>query len=244
MTNPQTADPRVADLVTAGKIRAAFFLPQFVDEGGELRGLGTGYIGIDLSRALAKRLGIAAEIVGLPTPAKVVESLQSGACDIAFMGIDPTRTAELDFSPAAFQFDYTYMVPAGSGIGSAADADQTGVRVAIVSGHASTLAAKRLIKHATLLANDIPDQAFDLLRMGKVDAWAFPRPVLEEYVTKLPGARLLDNSFGFNRVGIAMRKDQPERLAYLAAFIEEAKASGLIQRIIEDGKLHGYEVAR
>jgi hypothetical protein len=88
----RTPDPRVADLVQAGKIRAALFLPQYTKDSatGEIRGVGTGFIGIDMARALAARLGIEPQIVGYPTPAKVVECLTTGACDVAFMGIEPT----------------------------------------------------------------------------------------------------------------------------------------------------------
>ena len=35
---------------------------------------------------------------------------------------------------------------------------------------------------------------------------------------------------------------QAGRLAYLSEFVEEAKASGLVQRAIDRAGLHGYEV--
>ena len=109
-----------------------------------------------------------------PTPAKAVECLKTSAGDVAFMGIEPSRAAELDFSPPAFQFDYTYLVPAGSSIHSAADADRPGLRIAVAHNHASSLALSRMVKHAELIGAELPDTAFDLLRAGNADAFALP----------------------------------------------------------------------
>jgi hypothetical protein len=66
----QLADPRAADLVQSGKIRTALFLPQYTKDSatGQVRGLGMGKIALEVSRALATRLGIEMQIVEQPTP--------------------------------------------------------------------------------------------------------------------------------------------------------------------------------
>lgn len=242
--NRRADDPQVADLVQARKIRAALFLPQYTNDPltGELRGLGTGILGIAIAQALAARIGVEARIVGYPTPSKVVESLKAGACDLGFLGIEPSRAAEIDFSPPVFQFDYTYLVPPFSAILSASDADRSGVRIAVVRNHASTLALSRIVKHAELVGSELPDAAFDLLRADNADAFAFPRDVLLDYSVKLPGSRVLEDRYGINRVGIAIRKGQTGRLAYISEFVEEAKASGMIKLAIERGGLRGFRV--
>jgi len=94
-----------------------------------------------------------------------------------------------------------------------------------------------------LVGAELPDSGFALLRDGKADVLAFPREVLIDYSTKLPGSRVLDEPYGINAVGVAIAKGQPERLAYLSEFLEEAKASGLIQRLIEQGGLRGFQVS-
>jgi len=242
--NCAPSDPRVADLVHAGKIRAALFLPQYTQDSvtSEVRGLGTGFVGIAITRELAAWIGIEAEIVGYPTPAAVVECLKTGACDIAFLGIELSRVAELDFSLPIFQFDYTFLVPARSVIHSAADADRSGVRIAVVRNHASTLALSRVVKQAELVGSELPNAAFALLRGGDADALAFPRDVLLDFSAKLPGSQVLEDRYGINRVGIAIRKGQTGRLSYVNAFVEEAKASGMIERAIERGGLRGFRV--
>jgi polar amino acid transport system substrate-binding protein len=236
---------RVGDWVQAGTIRAALFLPQYAEDLAthEIRGIGSGFLGIEIAHALAAQLGITAQIIGYPTPADVVECLKSGGCDIAFMGIEPSRVAQLAFSPPVFQFEFTYLVPEGSPIQTIADADRPGVRIAFVRHHAAAVTLQRVVKAATLLDNALPEAAFTMLQSGAADAMAFPRPVLADFSAQLPGSRLLADAYGVNRVGIAMQRGNAQRLAFLREFVEHAKASGLIQRMIEQGDLRGYQVA-
>jgi polar amino acid transport system substrate-binding protein len=241
----QPADPRVADLVRTGKIRLALFLPQYVNDpaSGALRGVGTGVIAIEIAQALAARLGIEASLLALSTPTKTVEALKHGGCDVAFLGIEPSRAAEVDFTSAVFEFDYTYLVPAGSTIRSSTDAERPGVRAAIVSSHASALALRRSASQAELIGSELPDDAFALLVAGKADAFALPRGQLLDYSGKLPGSCVLDDSYGINRVAMAVQKGRSGWRAYFSKFVEDAKASGLIAQIIARGALRGFQVA-
>lgn len=237
------ADPRVAALAAAGAIRLALFLPQYAEDATGLRGIGTGFIAIEIVGALAARLGVAAQVIKYPSPKDAVAGLQAGACDLAFLGIEPSRLAVVDFSPALFQFDYSLLVPAGSPIESLEDTDQAGLRIGLVDGHASALALRRIVKHAELIGVELPESAFDLLRDRKVDALAFPRDQLIAFAGRLPGARVLANGYGVNRVGMAVAKGSAGLLSYLSDFAAEAKATGLVRRAIERGSLDGFDVA-
>ena len=94
----QTAtDPRVADLVKAGKIRIGVF-PSFQyskTATGQPQGLAIG-----ISRALSQRLGLG-EVVTVehPTPPKVIECVKAGECDFGFMLIDPPEQPRLISRP-------------------------------------------------------------------------------------------------------------------------------------------------
>lgn len=242
----QVSDPRVADLVRAGKVRAAMFLPQFTKDPvtGELRGAAGGVVMVALAHALAARLGVEVLLVGHPTPLKATECLKADACDVVLgMGIDRTRETDVDFSSPFMELDFTYLVASGSSIRSVADADRPGVRIAAVRNHASTLALSRILKHAELVYAETPDTTFELLRAGRADAFAQARPVLLDYSTQLPASRVLTERYGAYLLAMALSKGKAERLAYITEFIEESKASGLVQRAIEDGGLRGVQVA-
>jgi polar amino acid transport system substrate-binding protein len=244
-TRSMAADPRITDLVQTGKIRLAVFLPQYNKDPatGEIRPVGTGFVAAEFVRALAARLGIAMQVLGYPTPSKAIEGLKARECDLALMGIEPSRVSEVDFTPPVVQFDYTFLAPAGSTIQSAKDADQPGIRIAVVRNHASTLTLSRIVKHAELIGSDLPDAAFDLLRGGKVDVFAAPREVLIDYAATLPGSRVLEDAYGVNNIGVAVTKGEAGRLAYFSEFVDEAKTSGLLRGAIERGGLPTFRVA-
>ena len=64
--------------------------PQYTKDpvSGELRGAGPGPALLDIARALAARIGVEVELIGYQTPDEVMECLNAGACDVAFMGLE------------------------------------------------------------------------------------------------------------------------------------------------------------
>lgn len=242
----QAADPRIADIVKAGKVRVGLHLPQFVQDKktGEIRGNGTGTVIVPIAHALAARMGVKLELIGNQTPPVLIECLKAGNCDVGFLGVRPARTKLVDFAPPHIMVPFTYLVPAKSPVRTIDDADKPGIRIAAVRNHASTHVLHEVIKHAKLIEVTIPDEAFELIRSGKADAYASPRPPVLEYAKQLPGSRVLDGSYGANRQSIALAKGQAARLAYVTAFVEDAKASGVIAKAIAAaGGNRGIEVA-
>jgi polar amino acid transport system substrate-binding protein len=237
-----SADPRVADLVKAGRIRVALATAPIMATrdaaSGELRG-----VAVDLARELASRIGVALVPVVYPRPGAIMDGLASAAWDIAFLGVDPARAAQADFTPAYLEVDLTYLVPAASAIARVADADKPGIRIAVPRGDLVDILLSRQLKQATLVRAETVAGAFDLLRDGQADVCAEPRPNLLQDQARLPGSRVLADRFGVNRVAIVVPKGNPGRLAWLAEFIESAKASGLVQSAVERAGLRGVQVA-
>jgi len=239
----QAPDPRVADLIQAGKVRAGLGVvaPHWAIKDpatGELRG-----VAVDLARALASRLGIEFVPVEYPSPTKVLDGLKVGAWDVGFLGVDPSRAAVVDFSPPYLQIDATYLVPAGSSIRNLADADQPGVRIAVSRKSVEDIVLSRMLKRAELRRVETVGAGFDLLRDGNADVLATPRPTALLFSARLPGFRVLEDRFHATFGAMAVPKGQTGRLAYISEFIEEAKASGLVQQAIERAGLRGVQVA-
>src|ERR1700750_2747005 len=88
IAHAQTADPRVADLVRAGKLHVGLFLPQY---GKGPDGLKTSVWG-ENARAYAARVGIPLVIVEHATPPEAVACLKAGACDLLFLPLDARAT--------------------------------------------------------------------------------------------------------------------------------------------------------
>jgi polar amino acid transport system substrate-binding protein len=238
-TQPST-DPRVADLIKAGQIRVALYVPQYTKDPatGALRGWP-----VDLVSALAVRIGVKGVPVEHPNPADALSSVVAGSCDAAIIGIEAARAAKVDYSPPLVEADYTLLAPAGSPYRSLTDADLPGVRVAAVRHHASTIALQKLIKHATFVYADMPEPTFEILRRGDADLFASLHEVLRHYADRLPGSRVWEGRYGFNSLGIAVPKGHTERLGYASEFAEEAKASGIVQKAIDCSGWRGTHVA-
>ena len=169
------SDWRVADLVKAGKIRAALAEAPIIatkdPSTSELRG-----VAVDLSRELAVRIGVELVQVPYPRPGTVMAGLKSNEWDIAFLGIDPARSAEADFSPAYLEVDLRFLVPLNSLIHTMTDADTTGIRIAVPRGDLVDVLLGKRLKQAELVRADTVVGAFELLQTGKADVCALPLP--------------------------------------------------------------------
>src|SRR5262245_44112504 len=236
-TAQQAPDPRVADLVQAGKLRVAVGLgtPALAIKNsttGELRGPT-----MELGRALAARIGVVFAPVEYVRPGTILDGLQTNAWDVAFLVIDPVRAEKADFSHPYMQSDFTYLVAEGSPIRSVGDVDQPGVRIAVPRGDASDLRLTPALKHAELVRTESLDAASELLRSGQAHARASPRVVLLAESARLPGSRVLDDRFAVVSYGALVPKGHAGRLAYINQFIADAKVSGLVARAIESAGL-------
>jgi polar amino acid transport system substrate-binding protein len=235
----QTTDPRVADVVRAGKLRVGLFLPQY---GKGLDGLKT-TVWVETARAYAAHVGVPLVVVEHAAPPEAIGCLKAGSCDQLFLPRD-ARAAEVgDFSNPIFQFDYTLMVPAGSSITKVPDADRHGVRIAAVRNHASTNELLRQLKQPEFVYAETPEQTFALIRDGKADAMASTRLVLLDFSEKLPGARVLADRYGANLNRMVVPKGKADWRAYVNEFVEEAKSTGAVQKFIERGGTRGVTVA-
>jgi polar amino acid transport system substrate-binding protein len=239
----QTSDPRIADLVRTGRLRVGIGLANLGSAikdpaTGELRG-----IAADLARALAARIGVALQPVEYPRPGAVLAGASSDAWDVAFLVIDPARSAMADVSPPYMQSDFSYLIPSASSIRNPADADQPGNRIAVPRGDAVDLTLSRLLKRATLVRVDNQAAGAAMLRAGQVSAYAAPRPVLLAMSAQLPGSHVIEQAFGTISFAAFVPKGHAAHLAYVSEFVEQAKASGLVQQFIDRSGMRGFKVA-
>ena len=67
--------------------------------------------------------------------------------------------------------------------------------------------------------------------------------MLLDYSTQLPASRVLEDRYGANINRMVVPKGQAGRLVYVSEFVEEAKASGLVQKAIDRAGPRGVTVA-
>jgi polar amino acid transport system substrate-binding protein len=196
-----------------------------------------------MAAEIAKRLGVPIKLVPFKTPGELADAANTDVWDIGLIGAEPQRAETIAFSPAYVEIEATYLVPAGSPIKTIADVDRAGVRIAVTGRSAYGLWLDRNIKHAELVRSDTLDSAFEQFVSDKLDALAGLRPRLISDVAKLPGARILDGQFSAVQQAVGTARKNAAGAKFLRGFVEEAKSSGLVARLIERHKVVGLSVA-
>jgi polar amino acid transport system substrate-binding protein len=230
------------ELTPTGKLRVGVNLSNFLlvqrNADGTIRGIVP-----DLAEELAKRLGVTAELRKYEKVGEVADGAKKGEWDVAFIGAEPQRAAEIDFTAPYVEIEACYLVPAGSPIRSMDDVDRKGVRIAVGDRSAYHLWLARNIKHATLMTADGIEASYQLFLKEKLDVLAGLKPRLMDDVAKLAGAKILEGRFTAVQQAIGTPKGRPEGAAYLRKFAEEVKASGLVAKLIERHGIRGLAVA-
>jgi len=239
---PVTFNPAlVAELAPRGVLRAAINLSNFLLVTGRAANGDPQGIAPDMAGEIAARLGVPLELIAYESPGKLADAVADW--DVGLIGADPARAAEIAFSAAYLEIEATYLVPADSKIHSIDEVDRTGVRIAVAARSAYDLYLRRTIQTAELVHAAGLDASYELFLREKLDALAGLRPRLEKDVEKLPGARVLGGRFTSVQQAVGTAKARVASTAFLAAFVEEAKASGLVAALIERHGVHGVNVA-
>jgi polar amino acid transport system substrate-binding protein len=159
------------------------------------------------------------------------------------MPVDEERKKFVDFGNAYHLLQSTYLVAPDSTIKSVAEANRAGVRIAGAKDTATFRASNKASPNATHISLAGVDAAVDAMRAGQADAIALSRESLTGLAAKIPGSRVLDGGFLNSTTAVAVPKGHPEALAYVSAFVEEAKASGAVRRALDDMGLKNSQVA-
>jgi len=198
---------------------------------------------VTLANALAKKLGVPLEFVPYLGTGEIQGSAASGVWDVSFMPVDETRKKFVDFGAPYHLLQSTYLIAPGADVKSVADADRAGVRIAGVAGTATFRASNAASPNATHITVKGVDEAVALMKAGEADAIALSRESLTGLKGKIPGSHLLDGGFLNSTTAVAVPKNKPEALAYVTAFVEEAKASGLVRRAFDEVGMKSSQVA-
>jgi polar amino acid transport system substrate-binding protein len=198
---------------------------------------------VDLAAELAKQLNVPVEFMIAPNTGQLVDALEAETLDVSFMPVDEERKNRVAFGPVYFLVESTYMVTEASGLKKVDEVDRSGVRVVGIANTTTIRAAARSLKNTTIIAAQSIGEAVEMLTGGKADAFALSRDSLPPFVAKLPGSRIVDGGFQLTGIAIAVPKGRPDGLAYVSAFLEKAKNSGVARRAFDRAGLSHLPVA-
>lgn len=232
-----------AELAPTGTLRAAINMANFLLVSGRSADGGPEGVAPDMAREIATRLGVPVTYVPFESPGLLADEALHNVWDIGLIGAEPARAEHIAFTAAYVEIEATYLVPAGSPLQTIEDVDKPGVRIAVSARSAYDLYLTRHLQHAELVRAEGLNASFDLFVNEKFDALAGLRPRLISDVEKLPGARVLDGRFTAVQQAIGTPRGRDASIAFLRDFVEEAKSSGLVARLIERHRVRGLSVA-
>ena len=233
----------LAELAPSGVLRAGINMANFLLVSGSGPAGEPAGVAPDMAREIAARLGVPVAYVPFARPGELADAAGQGVWDIGLIAAEPVRAEQIAFSPAYAEIAATYLVPAGSPLKTLEDVDRAGVRIAVAARSAYDLWLSRHIRHAELVRAPGLDAAYQLFVADRLDALAGLKPRLLQDVEQLPGARILDGQFTAVQQAVGTARRNEAGAAFLCDFIEEAKASGLVARLIERHGIRGLSVA-
>jgi len=233
----------LAELAPTGVLRAGINLSNILLVTGRSPAGDPEGVSPDMAAEVARRLGVAVQYVPFQTPGELADAAGTGVWDIGLIGAEPQRAAHIAFTAAYCEIEASYLVWTGSPLNSIAAVDAAGVRIVTAGRAAYGLWLERNIKHATLVPTDTVGGAADRFRHERLEAMAGLRPRLLTDVKEIPGTRILEGKFMSVQQAIGTARKNADGAAFLRSFVEEAKSSGLVARLIEKHKVKGLSVA-
>ena len=237
------SDKLRAELAPTGVLRAGINLSNFLLVTGRTADGDPVGVAPDVAKAIADSLGVPIKYVSFKSPGELADQAGKGVWDIGLIGAEPQRAAVMTFSAAYVEIEATYMVPPGSPLKSIADVDSKGVRIAVSARSAYGLWLENNIKNATLVPVSGLEGAFNRFLEEKFDALAGLRPGLLKDLEKHPELEILDGKFTAVQQAVGCNKPAAEGARYIADFVENAKKSGLVAKLIEKHRVKGLSVA-
>ena len=217
--------------VEAGKLtmatNATFPPYEMTTDAGEFEG-----IDIEAAQAIADKLGLELQIDNMDFDAALL-SVQQGKADITMAGITVTdeRKAVMAFSDSYATGIQSIIVPEGSDIASPDDlADK---KIGTQRGTTGYIYCTDDFGEDAVVAYDSGLTAVQALNNGQVDAVVIDNAPAKEYVAANPGLKVLETSYAEEDYAIGMNKDNTALVEAVNAALEELKADGTLQAIVD-----------
>jgi polar amino acid transport system substrate-binding protein len=239
IAGPASADALKDEMAPTGKLRVAIGISPAGGAFWSTRNEAGGYAGVpvDLGKEMAAQLGVSVEYVAYQNSGQITDAASKGSWDVTFLPKDPERETKMSFGPTYEVADATYIVKAGSMATNFQTLDQPGVKVAAVNNTTTMRGAIAHLKHAKVTGYQTYDEIFGLLKNGEVDAFALSRDQLNAMAKKIPGTRVLDETFKQTVTAVAVPLNHPLALAFVTKFMTDATSNGMLRKAYDNNGL-------
>src|SRR3954470_10760125 len=233
---PACADALKDEIAPTGKLRVAIAISPAGGAFWSTKSEAGGYAGVpvELGREMAAELGVPVEYVAHQNSGQITDAAAKSSWDVTFLPKDPEREGRMSFGPTYEVADATYIVKAGSAVTDFKSLDQPGVTVAAVNNTTTMRGAMAHLKHAKVTGYQSYDEIFNLLKNGEIDAFALSRDQLNAMARKIPGSRVMDETFKQTVTAVAVPPNRPLALAFAGKFLTEATSNGTLRKAYDN----------
>ena len=217
--------------VEAGKLtmatNATFPPYEMTTDAGDIEG-----IDVETAQAIADKLGLELQIDDMDFDAALL-SVQQGKADIVMAGVTVTdeRKAVMDFSDTYAEGIQSIIVKEDSTIASPDDlADKM---IGTQRGTTGYIYCSDDFGDDHVTPYDDGLTAVQALNNGQVDAVVIDNAPAKEFVEANPGLKILDTAYAQEDYAIGVAKGNTELLNAINGALEELKADGTLQAIVD-----------
>jgi polar amino acid transport system substrate-binding protein len=235
------------EVAPTGTLRTTFLSTNMVQGHFDpATGVTTGVIA-DITKAMARELGVPYEIFAAPNAAEIVKRLNARESDIGFFAADPERAKEVDFSRPYAQMFNAYVVPAQSKIEKSSDLDQKGMTIAAIKGQTQVVAIGKMVKNAEVVPFDHKLSQKELETMfseGKINAYGPNRQDAETIAEASHGVlRVLNDNFLIVDQDLVVTKPDAAKLPVINKLLTKVIKDGVVQEALARQGIRGVAVA-
>jgi polar amino acid transport system substrate-binding protein len=239
MAGPMCAEDLRGEIAPTGKLRVAIGISAAGGAFWSNKTESGGYSGVpvDLGKEMAAQLGVPVEYVAYQNSGQITDAASKGVWDVTFLPQDKERETKMSFGPIYEVADATYIVKAGSPITNFATLDQPGIKVAAVNNTTTMRGAQAHLKNAEVTGYQTYDEIFDLLKNGEIDAFALSRDQLNKMALKIPGTRVIEETFKKTVTAVAVPLNHRQSLAFATKFMTDATSNGVLRKAYDNNGL-------
>ena len=186
----------------------------------------------DLCRAIADSMGVEPEFIEAVS-ANRIPFLQEDTVDVVIstMTVNEERKLEIDFSHVYYVAGQSLLVKDGSDIKSIDDL--AGKVVCSGEGSTSEKNIRELAPEAELLLFKTYTEGGQALADGRCDAVSTDNTILFGLAEQFEGTGLVGDTFTEEPLGIGIKKDREDLVAYVDAVLEGLKENGGLKALYE-----------
>lgn len=231
----------IDQLAPTGRLRAGVVVAPApsvffaVEEGGKPKG-----VTVDLLGLFAEQMKLPLDLLAFPNSGEVTEAVAKGECDAAFMPRDAERAKKVEFGPAYYIIESTFLVPARSKVRTLAEANFPGARAIVIASTTTGRAAARFLTQGSVEEVRSVDEMTAMAKAGSADLFALSRDAFDTLLPAMPGARVLDGGFQQTGICCAVPKGRTGALELFGKFVEAAKTDGVVRKALD---MHGFKNA-